>query len=59
MIILILIQISIGTPTAISGGSGVLLQHPERRNKSKIMGITIIGLTIAKPKHGIFLVRFD
>jgi 1,4-dihydroxy-2-naphthoate octaprenyltransferase len=36
-----------GTPTAISGGSGVLLEHPEWRNKSKIMGITLIGLAIA------------
>ena len=35
-----------GTPTAISGGSGVLLEHPEWRNKSKIMGITLIGLAI-------------
>jgi 1,4-dihydroxy-2-naphthoate polyprenyltransferase len=36
-----------GTPTAISGGSGVLIEHPEWRNKSKIMGITLIGLAIA------------
>jgi 1,4-dihydroxy-2-naphthoate octaprenyltransferase len=36
-----------GTPTAISGGSGVLLEHPEWRNKSKIMGISLIGLAIA------------
>lgn len=35
-----------GTPTTISGGSGVLLEHPEWRNKSKIMGITLIGLAI-------------
>ncbi len=36
-----------GIPTAISGGSGVLIEHPEWRNKSKIMGITLIGLAIA------------
>ena len=36
-----------GTPTAISGGSGILIEHPEWRNKSKIMGITLIGLAIA------------
>ncbi len=36
-----------GTPTAISGGSGILMEHPEWRNKSKIMGITLIGLAIA------------
>jgi 1,4-dihydroxy-2-naphthoate polyprenyltransferase len=35
-----------GTPTAISGGSGILIEHPEWRNKSKIMGITLIGLAI-------------
>jgi 1,4-dihydroxy-2-naphthoate octaprenyltransferase len=35
-----------GTPTAISGGSGVLLEHPEWRNKSKLMGIALIGLSI-------------
>ncbi len=35
-----------GTPTSISGGSGVLIEHPEWRNKSKIMGITLIGLAI-------------
>lgn len=36
-----------GKPTPISGGSGVLLEHPEWRNKSIIMGITLIGLAIA------------
>ena len=35
-----------GTPTAISGGSGVLIEHPEWKNKSKIMGITLIGAAI-------------
>jgi 1,4-dihydroxy-2-naphthoate polyprenyltransferase len=35
-----------GTPTAISGGSGVLIEHPEWRNRSKIMGITLIGLAV-------------
>jgi 1,4-dihydroxy-2-naphthoate octaprenyltransferase len=36
-----------GTPTAISGGSGVLIEHPEWKNSSKIMAITLILLSIA------------
>jgi len=35
------------TPTPISGGSGVLIEHPEWRNLSKIMTITLIVLAIA------------
>ena len=35
------------TPTAISGGSGVLIEHPEWRNLSKIMAIILISLAIA------------
>jgi 1,4-dihydroxy-2-naphthoate octaprenyltransferase len=36
-----------GTPTAISGGSGILIEHPEWKNSSKIMAITLIALSIA------------
>jgi 1,4-dihydroxy-2-naphthoate polyprenyltransferase len=34
------------TPTPISGGSGVLIEHPEWRNLAKIMAITLISLAI-------------
>jgi 1,4-dihydroxy-2-naphthoate polyprenyltransferase len=34
------------TPTAISGGSGVLVEHPEWRELSKQMSIILIGLTL-------------
>ncbi len=34
------------TPTAISGGSGVLVEHPEWRELSKRMAIVLIGLTL-------------
>jgi 1,4-dihydroxy-2-naphthoate octaprenyltransferase len=34
------------TPTPISGGSGVLIEHPEWRSLSKKIGITFIGLSI-------------
>ena len=34
------------TPTAISGGSGVLVEHPEWRELSKRMSIALIGLTL-------------
>jgi 1,4-dihydroxy-2-naphthoate octaprenyltransferase len=35
-----------GTPTAISGGSGVLIEHPEWKKSSKVMAITLILLSI-------------
>ncbi|MGZ7095247.1 MAG: prenyltransferase [Methanobacterium sp.] len=34
-------------PTAISGGSGILIEHPEWRRASIIMAITLIALSIA------------
>ncbi len=34
------------TPTAISGGSGVLVEHPEWKESSKWMAIALIGLTL-------------
>ena len=34
------------TPTPISGGSGVLIEHPEWRNLAKIMAISLISLAI-------------
>lgn len=34
------------TPTAISGGSGVLVENPEWRESSKWMAIALIGLTL-------------
>ncbi len=34
-------------PTAISGGSGILIEHPEWRKLSLIMAITLIALSIA------------
>jgi len=34
------------TPTAISGGSGVLIEHPEWKKSSKNMAITLITLAI-------------
>ncbi len=34
------------TPTPISGGSGVLIEHPEWRSLSKKIGIIFIGLSI-------------
>ena len=35
------------TPTTISGGSGVLIEHPEWKKSSKYMALTLIGLAIA------------
>lgn len=34
------------TPTTISGGSGVLIEHPEWKQSSKYMALTLIGLAI-------------
>lgn len=36
-----------GTPTVISGGSGVLVENPQWRELSKRIAISIIGLSIA------------
>ncbi len=35
------------TPTAISGGSGVLIEHPEWKTSSKYMAISLISIAIA------------
>lgn len=35
------------TPTPISGGSGVLIEHPEWRQKSILMSLFLIGVAIA------------
>lgn len=45
------------TPTAISGGSGVLVEHPEWRQLSKRMAITLIGLALIVA--GVFTVVFS
>ncbi len=34
-------------PTPISGGSGVLIEHPEWRTLSKIMAVTLISLAVS------------
>lgn len=45
------------TPTAISGGSGVLIEHPEWKKSSKYMAITLICLAVAV--SAVFTVIFD
>jgi 1,4-dihydroxy-2-naphthoate polyprenyltransferase len=45
------------TPTTISGGSGVLIEHPEWKKSSKYMAITLITLAIAVSV--VFTVIFD
>lgn len=45
------------TPTAISGGSGVLIEHPEWKNSSKYMAISLISIAIAVSV--VFTLLFD